>query len=152
MKKLMIILLLLSGMVTTSVAQNLKQMSEKDRNEKLVQVAKEAIQKYAPDYYRYTSGKYTITLIDKNSRGEKMREYFKVRFIDYNKDEEHFANGHPINVEIWVDNGIARAVTNGQGWGILIPGQPLTRGEQVPKLEYKRVPPYRPNPDGSHNM
>lgn len=133
-------------------AQNLKQMSEKDRNEKLVKTAKEAIQKYAPDYYRYTSGNYKITLVEKNSSGYDIRDYYEVRFLDYNKDEERFSNGHPVNVQIWADTGIADIIWSGHGYGVDVPKQPLTRGQQVPKLEYKRVPPYKPNPDGSYNM
>ncbi len=152
MKKLLIMLLLLSGMAAMINAQNLSKMSEKERNEKLLREAKEAIKTYAPDYCRYTCGKYTIELVVYNSDEPTEKTVYNVKFTDYNKEEESFGQGYAIAVDFRVEDGCLEALWNGHGIGLRIPKEPLTRGEELPRLKYKRVPPYKQNPNGSWSM
>ncbi len=145
-------LLLLSGMAAMINAQNLSKMSEKERNEKLLREAKEAIKTYAPDYCRYTCGKYTIEFQEKDVSAGWDESLYCVRFLDYDKNEESFREGFPIVVWFSVNNGVIWGIGGGNGRLLIIPKEPLTRGEELPRLKYKRVPPYRPNPDGSWSM
>jgi hypothetical protein len=147
MRKFIVMLLLLSVITTMVGAQNLSSIPERERTEKLVKAAKEAIQKYAPDYYRYTNGSYKIESGEKDTSPEIKELMYSVIFVDYNNEEEFFRNGYAISVNFREIDGSIQAVVGGQGWGIIIPQEPLTRSQKVPKLEYKRVPPYKPNPD-----
>lgn len=147
MRKIFIIMLLFAGL--SAEAQNLSQMPEAKRNKKLVQTAKEAVKKYAPDYYKYTAGKYTIEFCDDNDFGD-YRAHYWVRFMEYDREEEYFRDGCAVLVQIWDDNHIAWRVGDGHGYYIPIPDKPLTRGEQVKTLKYQRLEPRKPKlrPDG----
>lgn len=123
-------------------AQNLSKMSETERNKKLVQTAKEAVKKYAPDYYKYTAGKYTIEYIDDDQYVSK--PYYRIEFTGYNKEDEYFRNGCAVLVQIWNDTHIAFSVADGHGYLMPIPDKPLTRGEQVKTLKYQRLEPRKP--------
>ncbi len=152
MKKLLIIMLLLSGMATMINAQNLSKMTEKERNEKLLKEAKEAIKIYAPDYYIYTDGKYNIEFWEKDVSAGLKQSIYRIIFVDYNQEVESFGQGYAIGATFRVEDGCVEAVWNGHGIGLRIPKEPLTRGEELPRLKYKRMPPYKPNPDGSWDM
>lgn len=133
-------------------AQKLSKMSEKARNEKLVKTAKGAIKKYAPDFYKYTSGNFTIEFVEKDNTGKKIKEYYEVKYVDYNREEEFFLNDHPISVLIWANSGVAYLIFSGDGLGVEIPEKPLTRGQKIPKLEYKRKPPFKLNSGGKQKL
>lgn len=149
MKKMILVTLTILFATTTIAQKNLSQLSEAERNKILLKTAKEAIQKYAPDYYKYTAGEYKI--ISLNARevsGGELKPCYAIDFTSYNREEEYFYNNCAVSVTIWADNGVVWRVGNGHGEDMVIPKEPLTRGTQVPTLKYKKVAPPKPNPDG----
>lgn len=106
-----LLIFILSVMSLCTYAQNLDKMSEKKRNPILIEFARNAVKKYAPDYYR-EYGSPTIERFVFNSEefvdpkfGYIMgRVYYRVVF-PYDKSKEYFENGHSASVDIWADKG-----------------------------------------------
>jgi hypothetical protein len=145
MKKLIVMLLLLSGVVTSVIAQNLSEMPEKERNEYLLKTAKEVITVYAPSFYGYTDGKYVVELLRYAPPPTYTHKTtYEIKFVEYNEEEESFDYGYAVGVSFRTEDGRPETLWNGNGWGVPIPEKPLTRGEKVePLFEYKRQPPFR---------
>jgi ribosomal protein S17E len=143
MKKIAFMLLLLSGIVTTTNAQDLSKMSEKERNEYILKTAKEMIKTYAPTFRGYAEGDYEIEVIESNRTSPPKVAGYIVKFIGYDKEEEYFTYSFAVGVSFRIKDGRPTAVLNGNGRGIHIPEKPLTRGEEVPQLEYRRQPPFK---------
>jgi hypothetical protein len=145
MKKIAFMLLLLSGIVTTTNAQDLSKMPEKERNEKLLKEAKEIIKIYASSFYGYTDGKYVVELQTYYGPAPAydIKTEYMITFIEYNKEEESFDYGFAVGVSFRTEDGRPQILWTGNSHGMPIPEKPLTRGEKVePLFEYKRQPPF----------
>jgi hypothetical protein len=96
---------------------NLGKMSEKERNEYLVKLAKEVIMNFGPDYYRDLP---PIIEEGKNDffKGKDIegREYYKVTF-PYDETKETLEWSFSAEVMIWKDTGEPLGVTFGTGCG-----------------------------------
>ena len=97
---------------------NLGKMSEKERNEYLVKLAKEVIMNFGPDYYRDLP---PIIEEEKNDffKGKDIegREYYKVTF-PYDETKETLEWSFSAEVMIWKDTGEPLGVMFGTGYGI----------------------------------
>lgn len=138
MKKIIILTLLVMA-TAVNAQQNLSSMPEIKRNEYLIKSARDAVKKYAPDFCKYLGGGHHIEFIPKSIWSDFPEDFYSVRFLDYDINYEFFLNGHAVDVQFNAQSGIVRFIYSGSGWGIEIP-QKTTRGQQVPRLEYKRVP------------
>ena len=148
MKKIIIVATMILLAVTVN-ARDLTKMTEAARNKYLVQTAREAVQKYAPDFYKYTAGEYKINFVPKNIGAGFGNSIYAVDFTSYDRNEEFFQNGCAVSVWIREDNGVAYSIYDGHGIGINISQESLTRGEEQPILKYRRKSqPPTMTPDG----
>lgn len=116
--KLTYILIIILLVPAFAFSQDLNQMQENIRNQKLIEIATEAIMTYMPGYYR----KYSKPIINKYIIGKKYeapefgvregRIFYRVTF-PYDKNKEYFNNEFAAEVEIWGDNGEIYCVASG---------------------------------------
>lgn len=106
-----LVVFILSTMSLYVYAQNLDKMSDKKRSPILIEFARNAVKKYAPDYYR-EYGEPTIErfvwsseeFVDPEFGCIMGRIYYRVTF-PYDKNQEYFENGYSACVAIWADKG-----------------------------------------------
>lgn len=146
---LMIILLItsLSGM-----AQNLDKMPVQKRDSFLIKTAKDAVKKYAPDYYReYGKPIVERLIIEDNPLNDtgigyrKGRVYYCITFL-YDKNKEYFEHGFASRVEIWSDTGRFFSIMPGNGVGRVFK-EARTRAEEeeveiIPYVKREKPGPY----------
>ncbi len=115
---------LIALLVPISVSsQNLNRMKEEKRNQKLIEIAIEAVKTYMPGYYReYEKPIITKHIIKKTATNRpelgirKGRIAYRVTF-PYDENKEYFRNGYAAEVEIWGDNGEVYMVMSGNHYG-----------------------------------
>ena len=141
MKKIILIVTMILLAISAVDARDLRKMTETARNRYLLKTAKEAIQKYAPDYYRYTDMEYRVEYDTPMNCIFAQTEVYRIRF-SYNEEEECFVNDHSVEVHILAETGVAIAIASGNGLVIATPEwEPLTRGQEPEILKYHRMPP-----------
>ena len=105
-------------------AQSLNSMPEAKRNSLLISIAKEAILKFGPDYYReYKEPKISYKQYppadpktDKRFVNWDDRYYYEVEFY-YDPAEETLEWGFAAKVRIWADTGDLHTAFFGNGYG-----------------------------------
>src|SRR5690606_22917077 len=99
-------------------------MSEAQRNEALLKIAKVAVMEYGPDFYReYGQPEITHELVTKGNprfteeEAKKCsnRSYYTVRYF-YDKTQESFFESYCAKVFIWGDTGKAFRISFGNGF------------------------------------
>lgn len=124
-KKILTIFFILLAPVVFAYAINLRDLSEKKRQEYLLNLSKEVILNLGPDFYRTENPPeikgpviHKKTLSDDNlTKRYYGREYYSVIY-PYNKAEEPLG-GHSFSarVDIWAENGEPCSVMFGTGMG-----------------------------------
>ena len=115
---------LCAGCIIAATAQNLSSLPEAQRDSLLISVAKEAILKLGPDYYRenqkpvisYHQNPTADIIGDERLASHAERYYYFVIF-PYDPAEEKLAYDFSAKVRIWDDTGDLESVTFGCGWG-----------------------------------
>lgn len=129
---------------------NLGKMSESERNQYLIKLAKEVTKNFGPDYYRENSKPvivmevYNTGLKHEELRKLIGREYYTVTF-PCDKTKEHLEMDFTSQVKIWKDTGEPFDVGFGNGWGRHFIGglsykEHLQVGiEEDEKIQYQQV-------------
>ncbi|WP_455972570.1 hypothetical protein [Bacteroides congonensis] len=145
---ILIIILLITSL--SASAQNLDKMPVEKRNVRLISIAKKAVKKYAPDYYReYGTPKIESYTLKKEGDLEYGERVGRIRYriiFPYDENKEYFENGFSAMVEIWADDGTLTCIFpgNGPGRGFKV-NEAGSKNEKVKKFHYvKRTKP-RPN-------
>ena len=149
MEKRIILMMILFMTSFCAFAQKLNKMPVEKRNAHLINIAKQAVKKYAPDYYREYGtpqiGSYTFEKDGRLEYGERAgRTCYEIIF-PYDKSKEFFENGFSAFVNIW-DDGTLCGIMPGNGHGRSFKvGEAGSKNEKVKKFPYvKRTKP-RPN-------
>ena len=118
-------IILLTGNILMSIAQQLDRMPTRQRESMLIATAKEIVMKYGPDYYR----EYKPPVIERNQvppKGEfnptgelAGRIRYFVLFL-YNKEEEQLEYDFAVRVAFWEDTGNPCGIIFGNGWSFSI--------------------------------
>ena len=114
--------LILSFLSFYATAQNFDKMSVPKRDSMLINIAKLAVKKYAPDYFReYGTPKIERLIWDGEEEdlefGERLgRSFFRVTF-PYDESKDYFGYGFSAMVDIWGDDGTLSGVMGGHGFG-----------------------------------
>ena len=150
MKTIILLTLILFITSFCASAQNLDKMPVEKRNARLISIAKKAVKKYAPDYYR----EYGTPIIKRAIVKESGHLEYGVRVggvgysvtFPYDESKEFFENGFSAMVDIWADDGTLYSVMPGNGPGRAFKvGEAGSKNEKVKKFPYvKRTKP-RPN-------
>ena len=119
-------IILLCVSYNNAIAQNLGLMPGAKRDSLLIAIAKEAIMKYGPDYYRGdfppVIERHTVPPKGEiNKTGENAgRVSYWVTFL-YDKTEETLEWDYAARVTIWEDTGYPTVVMFGNGIGTVVP-------------------------------
>ncbi len=144
-KTILVILLFVSYSLAT-MAQNLDTMPTAKRDSILISIAKEAVLKYGPDYYR---DQYS-PIIERNvvppkgeinTTGEKAGKVFYWVIFPYDETEEQLEYPFAARVTIWVDTSKPSSVFFGNGFGMSIPDNVDLRsdnGEEITPMRYQQ--------------
>ncbi len=120
--KSLIVLFLISLFSLSLYSQNLDSMSVPKRDSMLINIAKYAVKKYAPNYFReYGTPKIERLIWDGEKEdlefGERLgRPLFRVTF-PYDESKDYFGYGFSAMVDIWGDDGTLSGVMGGHGFG-----------------------------------
>ena len=122
--KIIVIVLLSVSCAFVTSAQNLNSMPVAQRDSFLISLAKEAVLKFGPDYYReykqpivsYEQFPSADKINDKRFIKDADRYYYVVTFL-YDPAEETLEFGYAAKVNIWADNGTLWGVSFGNGFG-----------------------------------
>jgi hypothetical protein len=125
MKNLIILTLVSIFLSFEAIAPNinLDKLIEKERNKYLIKVAKEAVMKRGPGYYREVAPpiikRDIITLSRYTWLYEKYpgRAYYTVEY-PFDDTAESFEGDFSAKVFIWEDTGVVFRITFGNGWGM----------------------------------
>lgn len=153
MKKMITMLLATVVISQVAVAQNLDKMSEKERNKKLLILAKQAILKHGPDWYReYKEPSIEHVNVNPNLRCFSVKEQEKfpgrscyIVTYFYDTAKERMRMTFAVKVYIWGDTGLTNKMGFGNG-SIMGPlDTPETRGNGKPKvMPFKKHDPPKP--------
>jgi len=124
MKQIIFMFLLCVSYNSLTLAQNLNSMPIAKRDSLLIAIAKEAVLKYGPDYYREYKTPVIITgkfppaeqITDKRFVKLAGRSYYLVTFL-YDKTQEQLSYDFAAEVRIWEDTVSLFDVMFGNGWG-----------------------------------
>lgn len=134
------------------LAQNLDKMKKSDKTKYLLQLAKEAVLTYGPDYYReYGQPEIQHGHVDEEVKRyftedelKKFpnRSYYTVKYY-YNEKEEAFYEDYSAWVYIWGDTGQVFLIFFGNGLGLGDLDQPHTRTDpnRVRQMTWQKLPP-----------
>ncbi|NDV64580.1 type II secretion system protein [Bacteroides sp. 224] len=149
MKRILILSIVLIAAIS-SFSQNLEKMKKEQREVLLVEIAKNAIKKYAPDYYReFRTPKITRSLVkdpelvDEEYGVRLGRVIYKVAFpYDISNSEEHIY--YSVDVLIWGDTGTLYIIGIGNGIARAFK-ENMTRSQEkeVEKIPYMK---HKPRP------
>lgn len=138
------------------VAQNLDKMLVKKRNATLIELARKAVKKYAPGYYREYGDPIIERFVIQNSDDPEFgvrlgRPYYRVTF-PYDISKEYFEHGFSSFVDICADKRVLKGIMPGNGAGRRFKVN-QTRStdkedvEIIPYVERKRPTGYEMFPD-----
>ncbi|NDV64574.1 hypothetical protein [Bacteroides sp. 224] len=153
MKKIFILLFVITCTVLPAVSQNLAKMSEQKRSRFLLKTAKETILKYGPGYYRDYVPSVDRFYIGERRRGGQAfsaafeekhngRFFYRVKY-PYDKTKEYFRMDYSACVFIWEDTGKPFHVSFGYGIFLELEELPTTRSGEHPVIEYKQSTRYK---------
>jgi len=142
-KQLFFVILLCVSYNSASLSQNLDSMPVAKRDSLLIAIAKEAVLKYGPDYYR----EYKPPVISRNVFPPKGyynfegihagRPYYDVTFL-YDKTVELLDWGYAAQVRILADTGKLEGIMFGCGLGRGIPEDGLRSSEEIEPIRYQQ--------------
>lgn len=134
---------------SSSWAQNLDKMSESERTDALVRIAKEAVLKIGPDFYReygkpgiehsYVTDDNRESTVEE-SKKYNGRSFYMVKFF-YDKSKESFPKSYAAKVYIWGDTGKAYCVLFGGGLGQEISDESDTESATKFNWTWEKQPP-----------
>jgi len=119
-KKIIFVILLYASYNVAAIAQNLNSMPVVKRDSILISIAKEAVLKCGPDYYR----EYKEPVIREDKVPPEGKDAGKIIFwvtFLYDRTEETLEWDYAAQVNIWGDTGRPIAVFFGNGFGRRIP-------------------------------
>lgn len=144
--KSLIVLFLISLFSLSLYSQNLDSMSVSKRDLMLINIAKSAVKKYAPGYFReYGTPEIERYIWDGEEDlefGERLgRSVLRVTF-SYDESKDYFGYGFSAMVDIWGDDGTLKGVMGGHGFGRRISVHEANSKDKnieiVPYVERKR--------------
>ncbi|NDV64578.1 hypothetical protein [Bacteroides sp. 224] len=146
MKRILFLSIVLIAAIS-SFSQNLEKMKKEQRDVLLVEIAKNAVKKYAPGYYReYGKPKIEKNIIDKQESKESGYKIGRISYkviFPYDESIEFFYYGFSAAVYIWEDTGRAFVILVGNSGGRHLPEEKNTRAqeEEIEIIPYiKREP------------
>lgn len=151
MRKFLIFILLVSCSVSFyGQTTNLSKMTSEQRNKYLVDMAKDVISRFGPEYYRdYKEPEISDVKIflDSTYRHPEIirklgKKYYTVTFF-YDKEIELLAWDYAAMVDIWEENGEPKEVLFGNNIGIDFSSQPYRKWLEKGVKDDDKIP-YQP--------
>lgn len=148
MRKVTVLLLLMCFSVSFHAQTiDLSKMSVKQRDEYLINLSREVVMNFGPDYYREykmpTVSEVKVFHDSTNHRPEILRnigrKYYRVTYL-YDKAKELFACNYAAQVDIWADDGEPKNVQFGSGWRIEFAGHPYRKWVKEGIKNNEKVP------------
>jgi hypothetical protein len=134
LKTLMIIILLLVGYNQVGTTQDLESLSYNKRDSTLILIAKAAVLKYGPGYYREnikpTIERGQVPKDGQQGGKDANRVYYWVTFY-YDLEKEELEYNYASKVSIWADTGKPSIIMFGNGFGVNIPEVELRDSEKI---------------------
>lgn len=140
MKTIIIIILFLNGYNQVNMSQNLESLPQIKRDSTLISIAKAAVLKYGPGYYReFKEPKIERGQVPKEGQlggKDANRVYYWVIFF-YDSEKEELEYNYASKVSIWADTGKPTMAMFGNGFGVRIPEVELRSSEEIIQIPYQ---------------